>query len=151
VTSTLANFGDIKSPALRSDSFNYAFLQAEVGNNLRLQASRIKNRIHKTTRDFIDIGRDLEAARQHLDRGQFGTWVEAEIGITVRSAQNYMTLARLADDEGETVSLLSPRIVQRLAARSTPPEIVKEVLAQMRSGDEFSDGVVAQFDQCPRD
>jgi hypothetical protein len=136
---------EVGSQALAGECFNYSTLQDEVASNLRLQAVRIKERIGKATQDLIDIGRDLQAARQHLERGQFITWVEAEVGIPARSAQNYMAMARLADDQGETVSLLSPRAVQRLAAKSAPSEVVQEVLARARSGDVLPEGTVSKL------
>ena len=130
---------------LRDLSFNYSTLPEEVAAKLQLQAARIKERISKTTQDLIDIGRDLEASRQHLDHGQFITWVETEVGISRRSAQRYMTVARLADDKGDTVSLLSLRSIQRLAAKSTPPEIVDQVLDRVRSGDRLLERDVSEM------
>lgn len=128
------------------DPFDYSALDAETASNLRAQANRIRKRIGKATQDLIDIGRDLLAAKKHLlDHGEFIKWVESEIGIVRRTAQAYMAIAKLAEEKGAAVALLPPTTAHRLAAKSTPSEVVSEVVAKAQSGDVLPDCRVAEM------
>jgi hypothetical protein len=128
------------------DPFDYSTLDAETASNLRAQANRIRKHIGKATQDLIDIGRDLLAAKKHLlDHGEFIKWVESEIGIVRRTAQAYMAIAKLAEEKGATIALLPPTTAHRLAAKSTPSEVVSEVVAKAQSGDVLPDGRVAEM------
>src|ERR1051325_1842256 len=130
-------------PAVRV--FDYAGIGPDLASNLRQQATRIKRRIASTTQDLIDIGRDLAAAKQQLKHGQFVRWVEAEVGIVKRTAQAYMAAARLADSKSAAVALLPPATVHRLAAKSTPPEVVDAVCTKAAAGDVLPDKVVEEM------
>src|SRR5580704_19487582 len=96
-------------------AFDYSAIDADLASNLRRQATRIKKRIGKATQDLIDIGRDLLAAKKQLiDHGEFIGWVEIEVGISRRTAQAYMAVARLAEAKGAAIALLPPTVVHRL-------------------------------------
>jgi Protein of unknown function (DUF3102) len=125
--------------------FDYSVLDTDIAYNLRRQAHRIRKRIGKATQDLIDIGRDLLAAKQLLEHGEFIKWVEAEVGIARRTAQAYMAIAKLAEDKGAAIALLPPTTVHRLAAKSAPPEVVREVLAKAQSGDVLPDRMVSEM------
>jgi hypothetical protein len=127
-------------------SFDYSAIDADLATNLRRQANRIRTRIGEATQDLIDIGHDLLAAKKHLiSRGDFITWVEAEVGIARRTAQAYMAIAKLADDRGAVIALLPPTTVHRLASKSAPPEVVSEVVAKAQSGDVLPDRMVSEM------
>jgi hypothetical protein len=128
------------------DPFDYSAFDADTASNLRAQASRIRKRIGKATQDLIDIGRDLLAAKKNLvDHGAFIGWVESEVGIVRRTAQAYMALAKLADDNGAAIALLPPTTAHRLAAKSVPPEIVSKVVSKALSGEVLADRTVAEM------
>lgn len=132
--------------AVISDQFDYAAVDADTASDLRAQASRIRTRIAKATQDLIDIGRDLLSAKKNLiDHGAFIKWVESEVGIARRTAQAYMALAKLADDNGAAIALLPPTTAHRLAAKSVPPEIVSEVVSKALSGEVLPDRTVAEM------
>jgi chromatin segregation and condensation protein Rec8/ScpA/Scc1 (kleisin family) len=73
--------------------------------------------------------------KQQLPHGRFENWVQAECGINIRTAENYIRAAQLAKDKNETVSLLPPSLVYRLASKSAPTEIVEEVLDRAGKGE----------------
>lgn len=126
--------------------FDYSVFDVETASNLRAQANRIRKRIGKATQDLIDIGRDLLAAKKHLlDHGEFIKWVEFEVGIVRRTAQAYMAIAKLADEKGAAIALLPPTTAHRLAAKSTPSEVVSEVVAKAQSGDVVPDRRVSEM------
>jgi hypothetical protein len=128
------------------DPFDYSALDAETASNLRAQANRIRKRFGKATQDLIDIGCDLLAAKKNLlDHGEFIKWVESEVGIARRTAQAYMAIAKLTDEKGAAIALLPPTTAHRLAAKSTPSEVVSEVIAKAQSGDVLPDRRVSEM------
>lgn len=126
-------------------TYDYTAFPPKRAEALRNYALRIRTQVAATTAGIIQIGRDLSAIKQQLEHGQFCAWVQAECGFTVRSAENYIRAHEFADGCGkyETVSLLSPTTVYKLAAKSTPPEIVREVIERASAGTAINDEDVA--------
>src|SRR5689334_10033604 len=77
-------------------------------------AERIRANMRKTTTAILEIGRDLLQAREIVDHGAFREWVETSTGLTIRTAQNYMSAAAFAAGKSELVSLLPPSTVYAL-------------------------------------
>jgi hypothetical protein len=83
---------------------------------------------------MVGIGRELISIKNDLvDHGQFCSLVETEIGISIRTAQGYMAIARLAG-KSEMISLLSASTARILAAKSAPPNIVEHVITEAANG-----------------
>jgi hypothetical protein len=112
---------------------------------LRAGAADIKARITRTTQDIIATGCELAKAKEHLDHGQFIAWVESEIGIDRRTAQRYMAAAQFAEGKNDTVSLLPPSTVHRLASKSAPVEVVNQVVAKAAAGTVVPDRAVVKM------
>ena len=130
---------------LAATQFDYNTVPASIRSDLQAQAKLIKKLIAKTTADLIDLGRHLIAAKQHIGHGLFIPWVEGEIGISGRTAQRYMAIAQLAEAKNDSVSLLPPTILHRLAAPSAPLEVVDYVIGQANDGVIVQDSVVAMM------
>jgi hypothetical protein len=130
---------------LAATQFDYNTVPASIRFDLQAQARLIKKLIAKTTADLIDLGRHLIAAKQHIGHGLFIPWVEGEIGISGRTAQRYMAIAQLAEAKNDSVSLLPPTILHRLAAPSAPLEVVDYVIGQANDGVIVQDSVVAMM------
>ena len=130
---------------LAATQFDYNTVPASIRFDLQAQAKLIKKLIAKTTADLIDLGRHLIAAKQHIGHGLFIPWVEGEIGISGRTAQRYMAIAQLAEAKNDSVSLLPPTILHRLAAPSAPLEVVDYVIGQANDGGIVQDSVVAMM------
>lgn len=106
-------------------------------NGIRKQAqdaaTRIRTNLNKAQAAFLDIGRDLLTVKDKLAHGEFGKWIEAEFGMTTRTAQNMMNAAELVS-EYEAISTLSQTVIYKLAAKSTPVEIKAHVATQIEKG-----------------
>jgi hypothetical protein len=100
---------------------------------LRKLAEQVRNHSRSSTKSIIAIGEALRDAKKHLEHGKFVEWVIAECGFTIRTAQNYMRAAELTD-KSETVSLLNPAALYRLAKASTPPDVVDRVVEMLETG-----------------
>ena len=120
-------------------NFDYNGVPAVTAAALRAEASRIRKLVKATTASIIEAGRALIAVKEQLDHGQFSDWVDAECGFSLRTAENYIRACQFAEGKNATVALLSPATVYRLAAKSTPPEVVDAVLQQAAKGEVISD------------
>ena len=125
--------------------FDYSGISPSIAADLQKQAQLIKGLITKTTAGIIEIGRNLLAAKQHIEQGQFIDWVGSEIGIADRTAQSYMAIARLAETKSARVALLPPTTAHRLAAKSAPVEVVDYVIEQATAGVILPDGDVEEM------
>ena len=135
--------GDIEAPLAEGRtigisiirSFDYNCLAPAEAASLREQANKLRGLIAKSTADMIEVGRDLHVIKDRLEHGHFTGWVEHEIGISIRTAQTYMQMSRVAEGKNEIISHLPPSTVRMLAAKSTSAEIVDQVIASVGSGD----------------
>lgn len=123
---------------IKEDGFDYAALDPAIATPLRQQAERIRRRLGKHTEDIIETGRDLLAVKEKLTHGTFVAWIESELKLPARTAQSFMSAARLAD-KNATVALFSPATVYRLAAKGTPDDIRDAIIARAEAGDVASD------------
>jgi hypothetical protein len=119
--------------------FDYDGIPALTATTLRAQAARIRDLVKTHTSAVIEAGLDLIAVKQHLEHGQFSNWVLAEFNFSLATAENYMRAARFAEGKISTVTILQPATVYRLAAKSTPPEIVESVMERASRGEVVSD------------
>jgi hypothetical protein len=124
--------------------FDYSTIDPSTAAHLQAQANRIRSRVRKTTAEILDIGRDLHAAKQHLDHGQFLNWVLSEVGIKPRTAQRYMSVAQLCD-KNDSLTHLPASIVYLLAPRSVPSDIISQVAAKAAGCEIVSEAVVADM------
>lgn len=114
---------------------NYTALRI-VGADTSLDAiaERIRARIRRTTIDIIATGRDLVSVKAQLGHGGFLKWIDAEFGMSDRTAQRYIAASEFVGTKSDTVSDLPPATLYRLAAPTTPQPIKARVLADLESG-----------------
>lgn len=125
--------------------FTIASLESSQAASLRKIAARIRNLSRKTSDAILEIGRELLKVKAETAHGTFTQWVENDCGLTRRSAQNYMRVATFAADKSASVALLSPGVLYRLAAKSTPAEIVSAVLRLLDGGSVPTESEVAEL------
>ena len=83
--------------------------------------------------------------KEHLDHGDFGKWIDAEFGMTDRSARNFMQVALRLGDKSEIVSVLQPTVLYALAAPSTPDKVVEKVLQRAADGESISKKAIVEM------
>src|SRR6266404_6165137 len=135
----LSNVPPAQAPAVAAAGFDYAALPLADAEDLRDRAGRLRGLLKKHTADIVVIGRDLIAVKDRLAHGQFEIWIERELGVGIRAAQYYMSVARFTEGKGERVSLLPPASLRILAAKSAPQEIVEQIIARAASGEIVAD------------
>ena len=118
--------------------FDYSSVSADDRQALEQAAERIRTRAGHMQRAAIIIGREILAVKDRLPHGGLGPWIEAELGITPRTAQSYMNVVRrldaLPEAIRETVSLLPLTTLHKLAAPSTPPVVIEEIAQAAEQG-----------------
>src|ERR1700742_484040 len=82
--------------SVNTDGFDYSRLDDGLAEELRSNAQRIKSELASQTQSIIDTGNMLIRAKSKLAHGLFSRWVESEIGVSVRTAENYIRVAKLA-------------------------------------------------------
>lgn len=117
--------------AITAMTFQYSGLPAETADRLRQSVAAIRS-IQRSA--VADVGNHPIAAKEMLEHGAFSAWAEAELGMTLRSAEKYMNAARFLADNTETVSFLPPTVIYALAAPTAPPAVVNEVVVAAEAG-----------------
>jgi hypothetical protein len=77
----------------------------------------------------LEIGADLNRAKALVGHGKFGAWLDAEFGLSRRSAEQFMAAARRFGARSEVVSHLPAGAVLELSAPSVPDELVERVMS----------------------
>src|SRR5262249_15446264 len=104
--------------------FDYASVEPGRAAELKLIAARVREGVRKT---FLDVAHELTAAKAMIEHGQFLAWVEAEIGISPRAAQDYMTAVAFLESKGAKFAHLKSSVIQKIAAPSFPPEALDAI------------------------
>jgi len=121
----------LSRPPTSTARFSYADLTPEAEHAVRSAAAAIKA---VTARSIREIGQHLLLAKAALPHGAFTVWAETELGISGRSARNYMTAAQWLDGKPETVADLPPSVIYALASPTAPSEVVEHVIAVAETG-----------------
>lgn len=126
-----------------SRRFDYDQLPYEIASLTRDRASRIRRHHRLTAESAMEIGRELMRAKSQLAHGQFEGWVEHELGFSVRSARNFMALAKAFLDNSATVAVLPPVTLYKLAA--APDQIREGIVSLVEAGDITDRNVVEKL------
>lgn len=139
--------GPEAAPALSPAGFDYSTLPADVAENARATADRIRRQWSRVEETCLQIGQDLLAVRERLEHGQFVGWLKAEFPQSVKTAYRFMDQAERLGARFVTVTNLPPSTRYRLAAGSTPSELRNAVLDRLEAGDPLTpadiDGMIA--------
>src|SRR5271168_1487011 len=109
--------------------FDYGSVSSEHARTLKRARGDIHLQMSTAAKAIVEIGRQLLIVKALLDRGQFVQWVETECVFSLRSAENYLRVARFVDEKNATVANLPPATLYLISARNAPPEFVSDVLA----------------------
>ncbi len=116
---------------IQTISFDYSTVPDDTAKVLRHAAQEVQRVLH---RSVPEIGQHLLDAKNALPHGQFVAWVEAELHMKARAAQNYMSAAAWLEGKNATLAQLPPTIVYALAAPNAPDELVEDVVRAAEAG-----------------
>src|SRR4051812_33699293 len=91
--------------------------------------------LHDTLNGFHNNGLDLIATKKRLGHGHFLAWIDAEFGMTDRTARNFMRAAERFGAKSEIVSDLPATTIYMLAAPSTPETVREDVVRRIEAGE----------------
>lgn len=92
---------------------------------------RIRRHVSNLVTDVAEIGALLIVIKNELEHGAYKKWLDAEVRWSIRTAQNYMNVARNIGGKCETVSRLPLRIVYELAAPALSDQVREELIASI--------------------
>lgn len=84
-------------------------------------------------RGILGMGLELIQAREEAQYGTWGPFLK-RCALTERTAENYMSAARLVADKPEMISALPASGWYALGAPSADPEIVQEIITEIQEG-----------------
>ena len=73
--------------------------------------------------------------KERLPHGSFIPWIKAEFGMSDKTAQKMMQVARVYGGKSELSSHLDPTALYELAAPKTPIEVREEVERMLAAGE----------------
>ncbi|GEM_PF-2743085 len=109
------------------DLFSYSVLSREDEVAAKEDAAIIKAHMKSAAESIIAVGLALKRQKERLPHGMFLPWIEAEFGMTRRTATNFVSVAEKYSDKWETVSHLPAKALYELAAPSTPQSVREQV------------------------
>lgn len=116
-------------------AFDYGRLETDGRKVAQAAAKSIRARMARTAEDLVAIGAELRRVKASLGHGVFLKWIDAELGISDRTARNLMRVAETFADKAETISDFAPSVLYALASPSTP-ETVRELVAERATAGE---------------
>lgn len=109
--------------------------QGDHAVELHNLATAVHESLKRMHHDVFAIGRALLRVKRLLPRGAFLPWLKDEFGWDARTAQRFMSVAARLDGKYDSLSHLGPEVLYKLAARSTPPAVVEEVIGLAEGGE----------------
>jgi len=123
-------------------SFNYDALPNDLADDARKIAGRIRGRL---ATGYIATGHDLIEMKERLGHGYFGAWLEAEFGLSDRTAERYMAIARFDAANSDIMSILLPATMHALAAPSLPEQVRVACIGRVKAGEHLRPKDVAEI------
>ena len=112
-------------------------------------AMRAEERIKaRTVVTVIENGRDLLEVKNALGHGLFTQWLAQTFPFTERTAQRWMNAAEQYGAKSDLGSLLNSKVLQLLAAPSTPEDVREEIEARATAGEKIT---VAEVERLKRE
>jgi hypothetical protein len=116
---------------------------SEIADELHERADRIRQRAARTVANIIAIGQELIEAKKLVKHGVFEAWCDEQVGISSKTAQRAMGVARMFAGKNVNLSFWCLDTAYALAARSTPANVRDDVFARCASGEHLSGKVVS--------
>lgn len=122
----------VSAPSSGLVEFSYEDLTHEAASVVRDAAAGIRS-AHK---GFLrEVGCHLLRAKGVMEHGTFMRWAQAELGMTDRTARNYMQATRFLEGKPETIAVLPPTTLYALSAPTTAAEVVQSVVTAAEAGE----------------
>ena len=102
---------------------------AKPRRELNVIASELQAALRREAEEVINIGNLLVEAKEQVKHGEWLPWLKANFGLSIRSAQNYMAVARFAAKYATVAHLrLRPSALYLLASETLTSDEIEAVL-----------------------
>lgn len=103
-------------------------------------AQKIKALRRAATEHAVEIGRELLRVKERMPHGAFVKWVEKACEFKIRTAQDLMKLARVADSDpnAKLIALMVPSTLRVYLSKTTPPAVRTTILKRLQNGEQVS-------------
>lgn len=124
--------------AIVDAAFNYSSLPIDKAASARAAAERIRGRMQLAAESIIEVGRELIEQKKALGHGNFLPWIEAEFGMSDRTARRFISVANNMSGKLASLSNLGREAIYALAAPETPPEVREQVEERASKGEKVT-------------
>ncbi len=121
--------------------FDFGSLPPEDAQTVRECGERIRAAMKKIAESVIAIGRELDVVKKTLGHGRFQAFVQTVCGFSLRTAQNYMRVARLAA-KNANVAFLPLGTAYRMGGRRTSRWMLNTAAGRVADGEEMTEAAV---------
>lgn len=115
--------------------FDYSSIDDNIARKEAVEAAeRIHKNMRKSLEAYIEVGFDLIKVKEGIGHGRFQKWINAEFGMTYKTANNHMNVASRFG-KPEIISCLSgvpPTALIHLT--SAPEQVQEEILEAAAAG-----------------
>ena len=122
------NYGNLSTESIKQAEDSYREIQTALKG---LQASMMDVQNH-----IIHMGKQLLRIKKIMDLGMFTSWIDQNIGFSLRTAERYMNVAEnLADRiEKRQAVVFDKMVLYELSNKKTPNEVIEKAIETAESG-----------------
>ncbi|MBF0459106.1 MAG: DUF3102 domain-containing protein [Nitrospirae bacterium] len=113
----------------------FSDLTPETVQELSLIEERVKIHLKHTAEGIVATGGELLKAKERLGHGRFLSWVKVKFEMSNQSALRCMQVYERFGDKNNNLLNLGTSVLYLLSERSTPDEVVNEVLTRTEAGE----------------
>ncbi|MBW4689761.1 MAG: DUF3102 domain-containing protein [Komarekiella atlantica HA4396-MV6] len=121
-----------------TQGFDYSILTSKVQILVQSKTSELKNLIHRSAQDIIDIGQNLTEVKEQLGHGNFRAWLKAEFDWSVRTATRFMQVAAQFKCANLAHLNIAVSALYLLAEPSTPEKARRKALELAKEGENIT-------------
>ena len=120
------------------NGFDYSALDKETLDLIQACTVEIQSRLISAVEQMIEIGQQLQIAKERLKHGQFQEWLRSEFNMNPRQARRLMLVAKQFKTDKYAVLKFAPSALYLLAETKTPNTARKEALTRAQKGENIS-------------
>src|SRR5258708_5622199 len=128
----------------KASQYDYTGFPKDVQTSLHKRVDNLKQLGNTATQTFLEIGKELAAAREEIQPfrdGGFQEWVHVELGITEQYAYQLINVYEQFGKDASKLNLLaglSNTVLREISAPSVPQEARDTVVAKAQAGEKVS-------------
>lgn len=124
--------------------FDYGDLAASQRNQVQRETAVIRDLLHRTAENVIQVGLRLTGVHGILGRDRFQSWTSTQFGLSQSTASNYMQAARRFC-EVKCLEQFQPSALFELARRKATDEARAEALRRALAGEIITKRIAQQI------